>query len=317
MPVSIAVEDESAWRIFRDQWSLRPDTIYLNHGSFGPPPIVVQQARSRFQQALDAQPMDFFTRQLEPQLDAVRGALGEFVGAAPEKLALVDNATYAMNIVAESVPLAHGDEVLLTNHEYGAVKRIWQRACDRAGATVRTVDLPDPIESVDQVVAAVAAGFNGRTRLLVVSHITSPTAVTLPVAELCDAARAAGVAVCIDGPHAVAQIPLAIEQLGCDFYAASCHKWLSAPFGSGFLYAHPRWHELIQPPILSWGNTNLPIGRRSWRDEFNWSGTRDTSALLAIGSAIDFLRDVGLEPFRQRTQYLASYARRRLLELTG
>jgi isopenicillin-N epimerase len=296
-----------------DAWSLEPGVTYLNHGSFGPPPEVVRRARAVWQERLDRQPMDFFVRQLEPALLQARGKLAEFVGAGADNLIFVENATVGMNIVADSFPLQAGEQVLLNDHEYGAVQRIWKRACAAAGAELVIATLPLPLTSVDEAVTALLAQATEKTRLLVVSHITSPTAITLPVAEVCRAAQARGIAVCIDGPHAVAQVPLAIEDLGCDFYTASCHKWLSAPFGSGFLSVAPRWQARIRPPVLSWGRL-LPNQPASWSEEFLWSGTRDPSAQLAIPAAIGFLEAFGLDRFRSETHALARYARQRLVE---
>lgn len=297
-------------------WRLRPDTTYLNHGSFGPPPLVVQQARRDWQQRLDEQPMDFFVRTLEPTWFAVRERLARFVGTSPANLIFVDNATVGMNIVADSFPLQSGDEVLLTNHEYGAVERIWNRACQAAGAARKTVELPLPFTTAEETVERILTAITPRTRLIVISHITSPTAVTLPVKLLCTAARERGITTCIDGPHALVQEDVALDALGCDFYTASCHKWLSAPFGTGFLYAAPEHQARIRPPYLSWGR--LPPTRpSSWADEFLWSGTRDYAAIFAIPAAIDFIESIGLATFRDHARRLACYAREQLVQLTG
>jgi isopenicillin-N epimerase len=307
--------DDSAWAALKKEWSFRPGTTYLNHGSFGPPPRAVRDARQQWQEALDSQPMDFFVRQLEPALRAARQRLARFVGSPASDLIFVENATVGMNIVTDSFPLAAGDEVLLTDHEYGAVHRIWQRACERASAIKRTAELPLPFRSAEETTDALFAAATDRTRLIVVSHISSPTAVIFPVAEICRRARQRDIAVVIDGPHAIAQTPLNIAELGCDFYTASCHKWLSAPFGSGFLYVAPAHHSAIRPPVLSWGR--LPPGKiESFADEFHWSGTRNPAAYLSVPAAIDFLEGVGLEAFRARTHWLAQYARRQIAELT-
>jgi isopenicillin-N epimerase len=309
-------DDDAAWTPLKAHWQIRPDTIYLNHGSFGPPPATVREARRRWLAAAEEQPMDYFVRQLEPAWLAARDKLANFVGTSGGNLIFVENATAGMNIVADSLPLAAGDEVLLTDHEYGAVQRIWQRAAAQAGAAARTVVMPLPFRTVEETVAAIFAAVTGRTRLIVVSHITSPTAVIFPVQAICDEARRRGIAVAIDGPHAIAQLPVNIDGLGCDFYTASCHKWLSAPFGSGFLYVAPRHQALVRPPVLSWGRIP-PTKINSWSDEFVWAGTRDSSAYLAVPAAIEFLQQVGLEAFRARTHWLARYARRKLVELTG
>jgi len=307
--------DDAAWSLLKDHWTLAPDTIYLNHGSFGPTPNVVREARQHWQDAMDSQPMDFFVRRLEPAWRDARDRVATFVGAPSGDLIFVENATVGMNIVADSYPLAAGDEVLLTDHEYGAVKRIWQRACEKADANVRIVELPLPFRAAAETTDAIFAAVTDRTRLIVVSHITSPTAVILPVAEICSQARSRGIAVAIDGPHAVAQLPVAIEHLGCDFYAASCHKWLSAPFGSGLLYVAPRHQARVRPPVLSWGRLP-PASASSWSDEFVWSGTRNPAAYLAVPAAISFLEQINLDSFRARTHALAQYARRQICELT-
>jgi isopenicillin-N epimerase len=316
MSIRLPIDDDSSWAPVAARWQIRSDTIYLNHGSFGPPPDAVRRARRQWIDRLDEQPIDFFIRHFERELIAARDRLAEFVGTGGGNLIFVENATAGMNVVAASFPLEPGDEVLATDHEYGAVLRIWERACREAGAGLKMVELPLPFSSAEETIAAIFAEATERTRLLIVSHITSPTAVTLPVERICGEARRREIATAIDGPHAVAQLPLAIDRLGCDFYAASCHKWLSAPFGSGFLYVAPPHQRLVRPPELSWGRIH-PTPIETWSDEFVWTGTRDPSAFLAIPAAIEFLEEVGLEAFRARTHWLAQYARRRLVELTG
>ncbi len=296
-------------------WSIDPSVVYLNHGSYGPAPRVVRAEQRRWLDLLQSQPMDYLSRHWHERLEHTCQRLAEFVGASASDLVPVDNATAGMNAVADSFPLAPGDEVLLNDHEYGAVRRVWQRACRRAGAELRDASLPWPLKNPQEVVEGLLAGVTSRTRLVVVSHITSPTALVFPVAELCRRLGERGVAACIDGPHALAVLPLNLGELGCDFYTASCHKWLAAPIGSGFLYVHPRWHRQMQPPVLSWGRP-APQAEPSWRDEFTWSGTRDLSALLSVPTAIEFLESAGLEPFRRHGQELATYARRQLAELT-
>lgn len=307
---------DEPWLRWRDEWLLDEDVTYLNHGSFGPSPRSVREARRRWMERLESQPMNFFVRELETELDRAAEKLGEFIGADASDLLFVDNATFGMNIVAASLPLEAGDEVLLTDHEYGAVSRIWRETAKRAGAEVVTANLPFPITSADELVDQFFANVTSRTKLIVISHITSPTAVILPVQEICRRAKARGIPVCIDGPHAVAMIRLNLESLDCDYYTASCHKWLSAPFGSGFLYVSKRRQAAVKPCIISWGGS-LEGRPKSWKDEFNWVGTRDPGAFLSIPSAIEFLQDSGLEDFRRRSHALAEYARERVMELTG
>jgi len=310
-------------------FELRPEVTYLNHGSFGPPARVTSAARESWSRRLASDPMDFYLREMENRLDEAREVLGRFVGTAGRNLAFVDNATFAMNGIAQGFPLKTGDVVLANDHEYGAVLRIWRERCRQTGAELQVASLPprftDPAEVVDTLLAAVT----DRTRLVVVSHITSPTAVVLPVAPLCRRLRERGVAVCIDGPHAPAAVPVALDKLGCDFYCASLHKWLAAPLGSGFLYAHPRWQSQLQPPVVSWGNS-LSGRSSSWLDPFNWLGTRDPAAFLAVPTAIAFLQGLtappdpawsgpaaGLPVFQHYSHGLIRHARSRLVALTG
>ncbi len=260
--------------------------------------------------------MDFFLRQLPPLFITARARLADFVGAGADDLVFVDNATVGMNVVAASVELRPGDEVLLNDHEYGAVTRLWEHKCRAAGAKAVIQRLPQPLRTTDELVDSIFAAATDRTRLLVFSHITSPTAVIFPAAEICRRARARGIPTCIDGPHAVAMLPLNLGALDCDYYTASCHKWLSAPFGSGFLYVHPRRQATVGPAIVSWGRT-LEGDSPGWRDEFHWLGTRDTTAWLSVPAAIDFLEGVGLDEFRRDTHETARYARQRISDLTA
>jgi isopenicillin-N epimerase len=267
---------------------------------------------------LESEPMDFLVRRLEGHLEEVRDRLGRLIGTRSDDLLLVDNATFAMNIVANSFALGSGDEVLATNHEYGAVVRIWRKRTSQVGARLVVQKLPEEFVEPEEIAETFLAGVTERTKLIVVSHITSPTALLLPVEEICRRAKVRGIPVCIDGPHALAAVPLDLDRLGCDFYCASGHKWLSAPFGSGFLYVNPRWKKILRPLVVSWGQS---LGGRplSWQDEFVWSGTRDPSSNLAIPAAIDFFeREAGgFDAFRTASRSLVDYTRRKIAAITG
>lgn len=304
---------ESPWKA---DWDLDPHSVYLNHGSFGPSPRCVVEARAELSRRLEQQPMDFFIRQLEPLLEHTQARLGELVGSDPRNLVLVDNATFAMNIVATSVPLQADDEVLLTDHEYGAVSRIWREHCQRQSAHVVTARLPWPPRDADELCAAILKSVTDRTRIAVISHVTSPTALVLPVYQICQELKRRGVTVCIDGPHAIAMLPVDLDRLECDFYAASCHKWLSASFGSGFLYVAPKWHDRMQPHTISWGGS-LSGRAADWHDEYNWLGTRDPAAFGSIPTAIDYLESIGLDRFRGTCRQLVRVAGERLSQLPG
>ncbi|MFO1093262.1 MAG: aminotransferase class V-fold PLP-dependent enzyme [Planctomycetaceae bacterium] len=302
------------WNQYRSAWSLADGVTYLNHGSFGPAPDVVIAARQRWFAELERQPMDFLARRLEPLLDEAAGVLAKFVGCMADDLIFVPNATTGINIVACSVVLNSGDEVLLTDHEYGAVARIWGQACARTGAKTVVARLPLPITNQADVVEAVFDRVNERTKVIVVSHIASYTATILPIAEICRRANELGILTCVDGPHGLVQQPLKLRDLGCDFYAASCHKWLCGPIGSGFLFVRGRHKSKMQPAVISWGRS-FAGSPASWKDEFIWVGTDDPSAYLAVADAVRFFEQVGVEEFRRRTHLLAQDARNRIAEI--
>jgi len=310
------VKSSSSPDDLRKAWSLPADVTYINHGSFGPTPNAVLKIRSAWSERIAAEPMEFFIRQLEPALDEAAARVGRLIGCDGRDLIFAENATVAMNIVAANTPLAPGDEVLASDQEYGAVLRLWRRACQRAQARLVVRSLPAPVTSADEVAEALLSGMTDRTRLIVVSHVTSPTATVLPVEQICRRARELGVATCIDGPHALAMQPIDLSRIDCDFYTASGHKWLSAPFGSGFLYVARRRQQGLEPVVSSWGGS-LAGRPPSWKDEFTWSGTRDPSAFLAMPAAIDFLEAHGLETFRRETHALVCAARDRIVALTG
>ena len=308
----------------RSLWSLPDDVVYLNHGSFGPSPRVVQESRERWSRRLESQPMNFFMREMEAALDESLATLARFVGTSRGNLVFVENATAGMNIVAQTVPLERDDEVLLTDHEYGAVTRLWRRRARQTEARVVIQELPLPLCSAEETAAAFFSAVTNHTKLIVISHVTSPTALVLPVEEICRLAREREIPVCIDGPHAVAMLPLDLRKLDCDFYTASCHKWLCAPFGSGFLYASPRWQKKVEPAVISWGGS-ISGRQPSWKDEFVWSGTRDPAAYLAVADAVRFFEQPlsddhnisALETFRSHASELLALARERIVAVTG
>lgn len=297
-------------------WSLPSDVTYLNHGSFGPTPRVVQSVREEWSRRLASQPMQFFLREMETALDLAAAKLANFIGAEARDLVFTDNATTAMNTVAATVPLAPGDQVLLNDHEYGAVRRIWQRACERQQAELVSAQIPTPIQTVADVLEPLFAAVTPRTKLIVVSHVTSPTAIIFPVEAICRRAKELGIPVCIDGPHAIAMRDVNLRKIGATFYCASLHKWLSAPLGTGLLYVERKWQQKLHAPMLSWGRSLAGRPAR-WQDEWNWQGTRDPAGFLAVPAAIEFLEHAGLEAFRSHGHTLAREARQRIETLCG
>jgi isopenicillin-N epimerase len=303
---------ESSSPGWANSWDSTGNVIYLNHGSFGRAPRIVREAQSHWTAELQSNPIDFFTRKLDRLLDHAAEKMAKFVGCKAGDLAFVPNATVGMNVVAANIQLEPGDEVLLNDHEYGAVHRIWRGRCLQTGAKLVIARIPQPLTSKEQIVDAIFSAVTDKTRLIVVSHITSPTALVFPVEEICSRARAAGIRICVDGPHALAMRPLNLEMLGCDYYCVSCHKWLAAGIGSGWLYVRGGLKNHLHPTTVSWGRSLSGRGF-TWKDEFHWPGTFDPAAHLSTTAAIEFLTNVGLDHFRSTTHALAAHARDRLI----
>ncbi|MCX7749960.1 MAG: aminotransferase class V-fold PLP-dependent enzyme [Candidatus Bipolaricaulota bacterium] len=289
----------------RDLFLLRKDVVFLNHGSFGACPRPVVEAYQAWQRELEEEPVEFLDRRFENLMAEARGALAAFLGCDPLDLVYVPNATTAMNIVARSLPLGPGDEVLSTDHEYGAVDRMWRVVCAERGARYVRAEVPVPVRSPEDVVEAVWSWRTPRTRVLALSHITSPTALLLPVEELVRRAKKEGILTVIDGAHAPGQIPLSLAALGADFYAGNCHKWMMAPKGSGFLHARRGAQRLLKPLVVSWGGEwSKGPGPSPFLDDHQWQGTRDLAPYLAVPAAIRFLEEHDWERVRAHCREL-------------
>jgi isopenicillin-N epimerase len=277
----------------------------------------VFEAYQAWQLELERQPVEFLGRRFEDLMRVARQALAVFVGADADALVYVPNATTGLNIVARSLSLREGDEVLATDHEYGALDRTWRFICAKRGARYIRQPVPLPIESAEHVVEAIWSGVTPRTRVLFVSHITSPTAIIFPVAELIRRAREAGIITIVDGAHAPGQISLDLKALGTDFYSGNCHKWMCAPKGSAFLYSRPEVQHLVEPLVVSWGWEAEKPGPSRFIDAQEWQGTRDVAAYLSVPTAIQFMAEHNWLRVRQECHELVRYARERVSELTG
>ena len=236
---------------------LDPEVVFLNHGSFGACPRPVFEEYQRWQLKLERQPVAFLdpNRGLSGWMRDARVALAGHVGAGADDLVGLTNATAALNIVAQSLDLAPGDEILTTDHEYAALEKSWAYVCRRTGAVVKVVTIPLPLTRAEQFTDAVLGGMTDRTRVLFLSHITSATALLFPIEAVVAEARARGIWSVIDGAHKPGHIPLNLDVLGADFYAGNCHKWMMAPKGCGFLHVRPEWQTLINPLVISHGWT--------------------------------------------------------------
>ena len=302
---------------------LDPEVIFLNHGSFGATPRPVFDAYQRWQRRLEEQPVRFLSRELPDLLAEARSALAAYLGVTGDDVVYVPNATFAVNVVARSLPLAPGDEVLTTDHEYGACENVWRFLSQKKGFAYirRTLPFPLPPEPdlEDFVVDAFWQGVTPRTRVIFLSHITSSTALRLPVARICARAREAGILTVIDGAHAPGQIPLDLQAVDADFYAGNAHKWLCAPKGSAFLYARPDRQELIEPLVVGWGwgdRRSISFGS-DYLDNLQWLGTNDLAAYLSVPAAVTFQEAHDWPIVRRRCHGLLREALARLSELTG
>lgn len=301
----------------RAQFLLDPEIVFLNHGSFGACPRPVFEVYQQWQRDLESNPVGFIGRRLPDLLAEAKVSLAAYVGAQPADVVFVPNATYGINVVARSLKLQPGDEVLASDHEYGAVNNTWRFNCEHQGAAYINQPAPVPIENEAQIVEALWAGVTERTKVIVLSHVTSPTALIFPVAEVCKRARAAGILTVIDGAHAPGQVDLNLEQIGADFYSGNCHKWLSSPKGSAFLYARPECQHLLEPLVVSHGWRYAQPGPSQFLDYFTWVGTSDPSAYLSVPAAIEFQRQHDWPTVRQACHALALEAQARILDLSG
>jgi len=291
--------------------------VFLNHGSFGACPRPVFAAYRRWQRDLERQPVEFLGRRFPALMRSAREALAAYLGTRADNLVYVPNATVGLNVVARSLALRPGDEVLGTDHEYGALDRTWTFVCERRGARYVRASIPVPVRSARQVADAIWAQVTPRTRVVFCSHIAAPTALIFPIRDLLRRARAAGIITVIDGAHAPGQIPVDLETLGADFYAGNCHKWMCAPKGAGFLFARPEVQAMLSPLVVSWGWRSERPSASPFIDQQEWQGTRDIAAYLAVPAAIAFLRRHRWHRVRARCHELAARLRAGLLRAGG
>ena len=301
----------------RDLFLLRDDVIFLNHGSLGACPRVVFEEYQRLQREIESQPLEFLDRQYTTRMAESRLALSTFLGCGSDDLVFVQNATTGLNIVARSLDLQPGDEILATDHEYGALDRTWRFLCGKTGARYLRQPLTLPITDKEQIIEEIWSGFTDRTRVLFLSHITSPTALRLPVEELVRRGREAGLITIVDGAHAPGQIDLNIDAVGADFYSGNCHKWMMAPKGAAFLHARPEAQRLLEPLVVSWGWESRNPGTSTFLDHQEWTGTRDPSAWWTVPAAIRFMQENNWDAERARCSQMIQTAREKITAITG
>jgi isopenicillin-N epimerase len=292
-------------------WTIDPGLAYLNHGGFGATPVTVLQAQRDWQAAMERNPADFLVRRLPGLLESVRSRVASFLGADPDGVVFVDNATTGTQTVIGQIRLAAGDEVLTTDHCYPAVLAQLQRAVGAAGAQVHIAPVPLPVDSAAAITAAVLSGLSPRTRLVVVDHVASCSGLVFPLADIVAGCHAHGVPVLVDGAHAAGMLPVDLRRLGADFWVGNMHKWVCAPKASAVLHVRGEWRDTIRPLVGSHGLT------RGFRPAFDWTGTRDPSPILAVPAALDFFDLAGWPDVRRRNNDLVRQGATHVAERIG
>jgi isopenicillin-N epimerase len=292
-------------------WTIDPDVAYLNHGGFGAAPASVLADQQAWRAAMERNPVRFLVRQLPDLLASVRGRVAAFLGADPDGVVFVDNATAGAQTVLAHVQLAAGDEVLTTDHCYGAILEQLRRAAAVTGARLQIAPVPLPATSRLAVADAVLSRLSRRTRLVVVDHVASCSGLVFPVEQIVRQCRIAGVPVLVDGAHAAGMLPVDVGQLGADFWVGNMHKWVCAPKASAVLYAAPSWRGGLRPLVASHG---LSLG---YQPAFDWTGTFDPSSILAIPAALDFFERAGWQAAREHNNDLAQRGAELVAERIG
>lgn len=301
-------------------WALDPSLDFLNHGSFGACPPSVFEIQNQWRARFEREPVSFVVSELEPALDEARREIAAFVGCEPNDLAFVTSPTTGVGAVLASLSLRAGDEVLVTDHGYNACKNAGLYWTERAGAKLTIARVPFPVRSDGEIVDAVLAAVTDRTRFAIVDHVTSPTALVFPVADIVRALHARNVEVLVDGAHAPGMLPLDIAALGAEYYVAALHKWCCAPKGVSFLHVRRDLQPRVHPLVISHGYTSARADRSRFLLEFDWVGTYDPSAILAAPASLGVLARLlpgGFPALYERNRALARTARALLAERLG
>lgn len=301
-------------------WPLDPAVAFLNHGSFGSCPLVVLEKQAELRRRMERQPVDFLVRDLEGLLDQARAALAAFVGADVDDLVLVPNATAGVNSVLRSLEFGPGDELLVTDHEYNACRNVLDYVAGRSGAKVVTVQVPFPLYSEQQIIDAVLGAVTARTRLLLIDHVSSQTALVFPVTRIVEQCHTRGIDVLIDGAHAPGMLALDVNAIGAAYYTGNCHKWVCAPKSAGFLQVRRDRQARVRPWAISHGANSPRSDRSRFQIEFGWTGTWDPGAMLCIPVALDYLGSLlpgGWSALMEHNRILALKARALLCRKLG
>jgi isopenicillin-N epimerase len=305
---------------FASHWTLDPDVVFLNHGSFGACPTPVLEAQRELQARLERQPVQFMAREWEPRMDEARAALAAFVGADPDALAFVSNATGGVNTVLRSLSFAPGDEILVIDQGYNACHNAARFVAERSGALIVVAHVPFPLARPEEITDEILARVSPKTRLAVIDHVTSATGLVLPLEAIVRGLDQKGVDTLVDGAHAPGMVPLALDALGVAYYTGNCHKWICTPKGSALLYVRKDRQHLVHPLVISHGRNAPRDDRSRFRLEFDFTGTQDPTAWLVIPEAIRFMGSLlpgGWDELRARNHALALRARSILCDALG
>ena len=304
--------------LLKELFLLDPEVTFLNHGSFGACPIPVFDSYQRWQRELERQPVEFLGRRIDDRLATVRDEISNYLNCPSDSIVNITNSTWGVNLIIRSLELEEGDEILTTNHEYGACTMAWDWLLNKMGARLVRHEIPLPVTSQEAIVDSLWSQVTGRTKAIFFSHITSPTAVTLPVELICQRAREAGILTIVDGSHAPGQISLDMHELGADVYTGNFHKWLCSPKGSAFLYVRPEEQGWVESLIISWGwGRNGVLEPSNFVQRNEWQGTRDPAAFLAVPDAIKFQAEHDWPSVRARCHELARETRQRIADYSG
>jgi len=277
---------------FQDQFLLNPAITFLNFGSFGATPKPIFENYQHWQRVLEAEPVQFIAFDGFNYLAESRAALAKYIGCPdPDDLVYVTNPSFAINLIAKNFPLKAGDEILTTDIEYGACDRTWNFYCEKAGATYRRQKINLPITTKEKFIDDFFAGVTPNTKAIFISQITSSTGLIFPVKEVCEIAKSKGLITIVDGAHVPGHIPFNLSEMKADFYTGACHKWMMAPKGCSFLYAHKSVQHLCDPLIVSWGYKALKPSHSAFLDYHQMIGTRDFSAFLTVPTCIKFMAE--------------------------
>ena len=293
---------------------LDPEVTYLNHGSFGACPVPIFNSLIKWQKILEKEPVKHLAHDIQYFLEKSRISLSDYINCHKDNVVFFPNPSTALNTVLRSLDLADGDEILTTNHEYGAMDKAWRFLCKKTGATYINQEIQNPLLSKEDFIKQFIKGISKKTKVIFLSHITSPTALIFPVKEICAIARERGIITIIDGAHAPAQIDLDISDINPDFYSGACHKWMCSPKGVAFLYVKKELQSIIEPLVISWGYESERPSHSQFLDYFQWQGTNDISAYLSVVDTIDFLTKYNWRERAIKCRDLNLWARNKILK---